>query len=122
MDSPENVQSAIAAAELILPGKCAPEGETDERWQALIEVGYFIESDPEPIWSFVLKWGSHDDEDLRGGVATVLLEHLLEYHFDLLFPRIEAAARSSSLFAETFKACWKLGQRKSLNAPNVSTS
>jgi hypothetical protein len=32
----------------------------------------------------VLKWGSHEDEDVRAAIATCLLEHLLEYHFKLL--------------------------------------
>jgi hypothetical protein len=110
MSPSQDVQSAIAAAERVLPGECAPEGEEDERWQHLIKIGYFVESDPEAVWLFVLKWGSHEDEDLRGGVATVLLEHLLEYHFNLIFPRVEVAAKQNSLFADTFKSCWKLGQ------------
>lgn len=109
MDNPDTVKEAIAAAEAILPGKSAPDGQTDERWQSLIEIGYYIETDPEGIWPFVLKWGSHEDEDLRAGVATILLEHLLEFHFDLIFPRVEAAVRSNPLFADTFESCWKLG-------------
>jgi hypothetical protein len=110
MATPRPVDQAIADAERILPGKAAADGETDPRWQALIHIGYYISSDPEPIWSFALKWGSYDDEDLRSAVTTLLLEHLLEDHFDLIFPRVEIAARSNALFADTFKGCWKLGQ------------
>jgi hypothetical protein len=73
-------------------------------------VGDFVENEPEVIWPFVLKWGSHEDDDVRQAIATCLLEHLLEYHFDLLFPRVEEAARANSWFAKTTVQCWKFGE------------
>jgi hypothetical protein len=106
------VQEAIAAAERLLPGRAAPEDEEDARWQAVIVISKFIEYAPEAIWPFVLHWGSHEDEDVRAAIATCLLEHLLERHFDLLFPRIETAARSNVWFAKTTALCWKFGQSK----------
>jgi hypothetical protein len=106
------VQEAIAAAEQILPGHAAPEGVEDPRWQAIIEIGHFASQEPEAIWPFVLKWGSHEDEDLRAAIATCLLEHLLEYHFDLTFPRVEAAAKSNAYFAVTTAQCWEFGEAK----------
>lgn len=109
----EDVQLAILAAEALLPGKPAPERETDPRWQAIMKVGDFIESEPEVVWPFVLKWGSlPNEEDLSAAIATVLLEHLLEYHFDLIFPRVVAATRSNESFADTFAKTWKMGQSK----------
>jgi len=105
----DTVHKAIDAAEHILPGCVAPDGEEDPRWQAIIKIGNFVEEEPEAIWPFVLKWGSHEDEDLRAAVATCLLEHLLEYHFDLIFPRVEAAARANERFGMTIAQCWKLG-------------
>lgn len=105
-----NVQMAIAAVERVLPGKAAPEGARDKRWQAVLDLTVYIQSDPGALWPFVLKWGSHKDEDLRGAVATMLLEHLLEHHFDLIFPKVKTAARSNSNFAATFKICHKFGQ------------
>ena len=107
-----NVQEALAAAERLLPGIPALEGTEDPRWQAIIEVGMFVEQEPEAIWPFVLKWGSHEDEDVRAAIVTCLLEHLLEYHFDLLFPRVETAARSNIWFAKTTPQCWKFGEAK----------
>ena len=104
------VQEAIEAAEQLLPGHAAPDGVEDPRWQAIIEVGMFSEQEPEAIWPFVLKWGSNEDEDLRMAIATCLLEHLLEHHFDLLFPRIETAAKSDAWFAKTTSHCWKFGE------------
>ena len=105
-----NVRGALAAAERLLPGVAAPDGNKDPRWQAIIRVGDFVESEPEAIWPFVLKWGSHEDDDVRQAIATCLLEHLLEYHFDLLFPRVEEVARANSWFAKTTVQCWKFGE------------
>jgi hypothetical protein len=51
------IQKAIARAEALLPGIAAPDGEIDPRWQAIIDVGEFIESDPAEVWAFIIKWG-----------------------------------------------------------------
>jgi hypothetical protein len=107
-----NVHEAIAAAEAILPGQSAAEGEEDARWQAIIAIGDFVESDPEPVWAFVERWGKHPDDDLRAAIATCLLEHLLEHHFDSVLPRVERLARSDRRFAETLGMCWRFGQSK----------
>jgi hypothetical protein len=75
-------------------------------------IGQFVEREPDAIWPFVLRWGSHEDEDLRSAIATLLLEHLLEYHFDLIFPQVKVAARRNEWFARTTAQCWKFGQAK----------
>ena len=105
-----NVESAIRDAEWRLPGEAAPEGENDPRWRAIIEVGEYIETDPEPIWAFVDRWGRSDDADLRMAIATCLLEHLLEHHFDLIFPRMERAVLESREIADCFSRTWPHGQ------------
>jgi len=104
------VQQAIAAAERLLPGTLAPDGAVDTRWQAIIAVSEFVERDPDVIWPFVMRWGSHQDEDIRTAVATCLLEHMLERHFDHIFPLVEKAARSNVWFGKTTTRCWKFGQ------------
>jgi hypothetical protein len=104
------VDQAIVAAEKLLPGASAPEGKIDPRWQAIIKVGEFVESDPERIWPFIVKWGSYDDQDLRSSVATCLLEHLLGEHFDAYFSLVEDLVKSNSNFADTFARCWKFEQ------------
>jgi hypothetical protein len=109
-DEAVDVWDAIAAAERILPGEAAPEDTRDPRWQAIIAVGHFIPAKPDAIWSFILRWGSSADEDLRDAVATCLLEHLLGHHFSSLFPRVEEAVRGNALLADTFLRCWKVGQ------------
>jgi hypothetical protein len=111
--SPETaVQRSINRAERILPGKPAPKGERDPRWQAIIRVGEFSETQPEAVWNFAHRWGKHAQADLRMAVATCLLEHLLEHHFDLLFPRVRRAALESPRFASTFNSCWSFGDSK----------
>jgi hypothetical protein len=104
------VQEAITRADAVLPGHAAPDGELNPRWQAVIAVAEFIESNPEPVWSFILRWGCSEDEDLRMAIATCALEHLLEHHFDVFISRVEEAALGNPLFARTVSACWKFGQ------------
>ena len=112
MSSEVGVQRAIGRAERILPGTLAPEGKRDPRWQAIIRVGEFIEMQPEAVWEFAHRWGKHAQSDLRTAVATCLLEHLLEHHFDLLFSRVRRAAIQSPRFADAFNSCWLFGQAK----------
>jgi hypothetical protein len=103
------VAEAIREAEALLPGAPVENGR-DPRWQAIIAVGAFIESDPEAVWEFVRRWGRNPQDDLRDAVATCLLEHLLEHHFGAYFPRVEELTRADPLFADTFRRCWQFGQ------------
>ena len=111
-----DVHQAIAAAEALLPGQAAPDGEEDPRWQAMIALARFLPDDPEPICAFILRWGSYRDADLQSAVASCLLEHLLELHFAQFFPEIDVHARANPVFADTFTRCWKFGQAD--EAPN----
>lgn len=105
----ESVQDAVARANSVLPGA----GDDDEsRWPAVIAVCEYVETNPDQVWAFIAKWGDHEDEDIRDAIACCGLEHLLEYHFDSIFPRVEDAARSNQLFADMFGRCWKFGQSK----------
>lgn len=105
----KTIIQAIKRAERLLPGAPAPKGKTDPRWQAIIAIGDYIEHYPNEVWQFVERWGSHPNQDLRMAIATVLLEHLLEYHFDLIFPLVERASIRSKRFAETFGYCSEFG-------------
>ena len=64
-----DIESAIAHAETLLPGIAAPEGEVDERWQAIIAVGEFIENEPEAVWGFIVRWGDRIDSNFRASGA-----------------------------------------------------
>jgi hypothetical protein len=80
------------------------------RWQAAIALGEFAAPAPESIWPLVLKHGSGRHADARMAIATCVLEHILEHHFDTFFPRVAEAARSSCWFADTAGSCWLMGQ------------
>jgi hypothetical protein len=108
--STDSVADAIARANDLLPGVAAADGETDPRWQAIIAVGEFVESNPDEVWEFAARWGVHPDDDLQAAIATCVLEHLLEHHFDHVFPRAEQLARENGNFAETLRQCWRFGQ------------
>jgi hypothetical protein len=110
VDIEMTVYEAISSAESILPGHAAPDGEIDDRWQAVIAVAEFIETEPEAVWSFARKWGAHPDDDLRMAISTCVLEHLLQHHFDAFISRVEDAARADHLFANMLRNCWKFGQ------------
>jgi hypothetical protein len=114
------VRRAIARAERVLPGVPASDGKRDPRWQAIIRVGQFVETQPEAVWQFARRWGTHAQRDLRSAVATCLLEHLLEHHFELVFQRVRRASLESVRFADTFASCWSFGRSTDLkNAARI---
>lgn len=104
------VWEAISQAEALLPGRAAPPGEIDPRWQAIIRIEDYIAEQPEAVWGFILRWGSHEDNDLRNAIATILLEHLLGHHFSNFFPRVASAVETNALLGDTFTKCWKVGE------------
>ncbi len=81
-----------------------------ERWAAAEAAGELIAVKPWDVWRLVLRHGASDDEDLRTAVATCMLEHLLEDHFDTFFPLLEAQIRGGNYaLGDTLRRCWKLG-------------
>ncbi|MFN9730874.1 MAG: hypothetical protein ACK59M_10490 [Pseudomonadota bacterium] len=81
------------------------------RWSAAVAAGELIATQPDVVWRLVLAHGSSPSEDLRMAIATCVLEHLLEHHFEVYFPLIEAEVRSgNALLRDTLGMCWKFGQ------------
>jgi hypothetical protein len=80
------------------------------RWQALIVVGEFVQVDPRRVWQVIKRYGVSPDDDMRSGVACILLEHLLEHHFAAYFPHVKRLALSNPLFGDAFLQCWLFGQ------------
>ena len=107
-DARESPHRKISHASSLLPG--IPATGQDARWQAVIRIGEYTESHPEDVWQFVARWGTHEQDDVREAIATCLLEHLLEHHFDLIFPRVLEFTRENEMFADTFCRCWKFGE------------
>ena len=87
--------------------------DEDTRWQAAIVLGAYSETDPEAIWPFTVKHGSSNNEDTRTAIATCVLEHILEYHFQAFFIRVQHLIQhGNSNFAGAFLICWQFGQAK----------
>ena len=103
---------ALDRLERLLPGRPAKGvNAVDSRWMAMLAIqDRFIVSHPEEIWVFVLRWAKHPMTDIRDAIACCLLEHLLEHHYDLLFPRIRAAAKRSTRFRDALRRCYWLGE------------
>lgn len=106
-----SVHRAIARAERILAGgRVSDPRESDPGWQAMLDLqDRFVRSNPDEVWSFVLRWGKHSRKNLRAAVGCCLLEHLLEHHFEILFPRVQAAVRKSRRFRDTLRQCYWMG-------------
>ena len=49
-----SVNDAIREADALLPGQPLDAGE-DPRWQAIMAIGEYIESEPGPVWEFIRK-------------------------------------------------------------------
>ena len=107
-----NIKKAIAKVERLLPGKLTSEGDCDPRWQGIITIAEFIHTHPVEVWRFIRRWGSSPNKDVRSAVATCLLEHLFEHHFDMVFPLVRKACTQSKRFVDTFLMCWEFGQTK----------
>src|SRR5262245_6724078 len=84
----EIVRGAPARDFLPLARRMVEDPDNACRWQALIVVGEAVVTCPEEVREVVRAHGGSADPDLRMGVATVLLEHLLEEHFDDYFPKV----------------------------------
>lgn len=84
--------------------------DPERRWEAAAAAGEYVYDAPDDIWPIVLKYGSDVDEDVRQAVATNILEHLLEYHFERFFPLVEAEVQAGNTrLADTLCLSWKLG-------------
>ena len=89
--------------------------DEDTRWQAAIALCEYCESDRDAklIWPLIVKWGSHENKDVRMAIATCVLEHILGYHFDTYFEKCAEIVRSGNLmFGFTFSMCGKFDQSR----------
>jgi hypothetical protein len=81
------------------------------RWQATIVVGEFIPVFPDRVWDIIVEWCPTKDADLKDALATVLLEHLLAFEFDVYFARVVARARrGDKAIIDLLSRCWPFGR------------
>jgi hypothetical protein len=97
----EQLNTRLRKGYFALARRSIVDPDNDCRWQALIVVGEFVESNPTRVWRVVMQYGVSKVADIRTAVATVLLEHLLEHHFTQIFPRARRLAVRSREFADT---------------------
>ncbi len=85
--------------------------DPDKRWEAASLLSEYVECFPNEIWDIIVKYGSSNNEGLRQAIASCALEHVLEYHFDEFFPKLESLIKidSNNNLKETLRLCWKLG-------------
>lgn len=114
MSVDDNLKKAIQRADRLLPGRPTGAGKIDPRWQAIIRVGEFIESNPQSVSEFSIKWAKRARGfDLRAAIYCCLIEHLLEHHFDIVLPLFREAALKNARVADyfyPFKPWFKFGQ------------
>jgi len=100
------IHAAVQRAESMLAST-----DNDTCWQGAILLGEFCETAPETIWPAVIRLGSSPDDDMRTAIATCVLEHILEHHFELFFDRCrELVSAGNSAFADTLRRCWRFGE------------
>jgi hypothetical protein len=103
---PPHVHAEIRQVEQLLAS-----GDEKARWQGAELLGEFAETAPELAWPLVVCFGSSEDSDVRMAIATCVLEHIFEYHFDRYFPEAERlVAAGNKQFADTVSSCWAFGQ------------
>jgi len=87
----------------------------DVRWQSLIVLGEYLSSGHRhaEVWEVITQCWDGDD-DMKDALATVLLEHLLEYDFAGTFRRIEdALPQHGAEIVDLLRRCWAFGAAKS---------
>ena len=82
---------------------------SDIRWQAFIVLGDYLPTRHREIWRIILRYGISPNRDVQTAVGTILLEHLLEQHFDTYFPLLARAMRAEPNLARTAAVCWRFG-------------
>ena len=63
-------------------------------WQACIIVSESVQSSPDAVWHAILDHCDSPDEDLQAAISCVLLEDLLDAHFEEYFPRLKREFQS----------------------------
>jgi hypothetical protein len=102
-----------------LAHKTVNDSDNNCRWQSLIIISELIEIQPDLVWSVILEYGDSDDDDMRTAIATVLLEHLLDFNFDKYFTKLrEEILKGRNQFIDTLEMCW-LEEKRGTNFEKV---
>ena len=81
--------------------------DSKARWDGAELLGEFAETAPDAVWPLIVRFGSSDDADVRTAIATCVLEHVFQYHFDRYFSEAERRVRAGNKpFANTVSSSW----------------
>jgi len=101
-----------AAVYLPLARQMVSDPENNCRWQAAIVVGMSVESASDEVWEVVREHGNSKDEDMRSAMATLLLEHLLEFDFERYFSLLRGEVSADRLqLLDTLSRCAFFGDK-----------
>ena len=81
------------------------------RWQSLLLMGQFAETEPELIWPLTVKYGTVENKDIRIATACCVLEHILQHHFSKYFARVRRMIEGGNRrLGYTLSHCYKYGE------------
>jgi hypothetical protein len=100
-----------AEAEIQRARELLARGDEKARWDGAELLGDFVDSAPELVWPLVVYFGSSENEDVRAAIATCVLEHLFQFHFEPYFSEAERLVRAGNRnLADTVSTCWAFGE------------
>jgi hypothetical protein len=94
--------------------KLVSDKNNNVRWQALIVLGEYIPSGirNDDIWNIIENF-CDTDEDMQNALATILLEHLLEYDYDSTCQKLQSVTSEKIDFIRNLiSRCWSFSEYK----------
>lgn len=111
IDTSSNVQKNLDFI-LKMADRLIPDRNNSIRWRTFLLVGEYIRDFPSKVWPFIVKYGAVPNKDIRNGVASCLLEHILEYHYDKYLPEVEKLLFSNKNYIYIFKGSFFFGDEE----------
>lgn len=112
LDEPQrNSNEVFSLAVIEVARRLLGDSDNDCRWQAGIVIGQFIDSHPTEVWDVITEIGPCADDDMLDLLGTVLLEHLLEKHFEAFIEQLETRINAGDLWLRSvLLRCWRFDQ------------
>lgn len=103
---------------------CITDSDNDCRWQSVLIVGEYLDDKPEEIWKLIMHYGSSNDSDLRGAIATILLEKYFEHNPKTFYRKISIIGQEiemgNSAIYDTLETCWFNFKIDSMQSKTIS--
>jgi len=83
------------------------------RGKALGDLSSLVDSWPHKLWPVAVRLAHNADAEVAELVPALILEHILESHFDLYYPHIRDAIETGDRrMVEMLDGCWRVGQAR----------